>query len=73
VYVRPLTGRSARAESWLRRRLNSGPKPALSLIGDWIDLGLEEPFLGRAADRLGVVKYRYRATGWWRLPDPGGY
>lgn len=69
MYDRPRTGRSARAEGWLRKRLRSGPKPALDLIGDWCEMGLAEAFLDRAADRLGVVKERVRATGWWwRLP-----
>lgn len=62
---RPRTGRSARAERWLRRKLLSGPKPALDLIGDGLEVGFSEAFLLRAADHLRVVKQRVRATGWW--------
>ncbi len=61
-----------RAETFLRRALAEGPRPATKLIDEASDVyGISKRTLRRAHEALGVVAFREVVPGpwWWRLPD----
>lgn len=55
----------------LRMRLEAGPVPAAALLAEFAAAGVSKDRLGRAANRLGVVKSKAgMAVGWhWALPE----